>query len=144
MLSFSLGGSDCEKILLTVHGYERALTGDYHDDNWLTVAVQINAGAFSGKFDAAFLTNDFVSFLAQLRGLYDSLKGEANFSTLEEQLSVRVTGNGHGSIVVEGEAIDQPGIGNKLVFKLAMDQTNLLPALSELDEIVSRFPIRGA
>jgi len=144
MHSFSLGGSGREKIIVTVHGYERAPIGDYHDDNWLAVVVQVNAGALSGKFDAAFLTEDFVSFLAQLRDLYDSLKGEAIFSTLEEQLTIRVAGDGRGGVSVAGEALDQPGIGNKLVFKLAMDQTNLLPALRELDEIVSRFPVRGA
>lgn len=143
MHSFSLGGSDREKVIVTVVGYERAVTGDYHDDNWVAVVVEVVAGAFSGKFNAAFLTVDFVSFLAQLRDLYDSLKGEAIFSTLEEQLSIRVTGNGRGGIVVEGEALDQPGIGNKLVFELVLDQTNLLPALRELDEIVSLFPVRG-
>ena len=144
MPSFSLGSSDREKVVVTVRGYERAPTGEYYDDNWLTVVVEVSAGAFSGKFDAAFLTQDFVSFRDQLRGLYDSLKGEANFTTLEDQLSIRVSGNGRGGLVVAGEALDQPGVESKLLFEFALDQTSLLPALRELNEIVFLFPVRGA
>lgn len=144
MPSFSLGSSETEKVAVTVRNYERAATGDYHDDNWLSVRVEVSAGAFSGKFDAAFLTVDFVGFREQLGALYDSLKGEANFATLEEQLSIRVVGNGRGGLTVTGEALDQPGIGNKLAFAFAFDQTSLAPVLRELDEITSSFPIRGA
>jgi hypothetical protein len=108
MSSFSPGSSDREKVVVTVRGYERAPTGEYYDDNWFTVVVEVSAGAFSERFDAAFLTQDFVSFRDQLRGLYDSLKGEANFTTLEDQLSIRVAGNGRGGLVVAGEALDQP------------------------------------
>lgn len=144
MSSFSLGGSDREKVLVTVRNYERAVTGEYYDDNWLSVVVEVSAGAFSGKFDAAFLTQDFVGFRDQLSVLYDSLKGEANFTTLEDQLSIRVAGNGRGGLTVTGEALDQPGNGNKLVFEFALDQTSLVPVLRELNEIVSLFPVRGA
>ena len=144
MPSFSLSSSETEKVAVSVRNYERDTTGDYHDDNWLSVRVEVRAGAFSGKFDAAFLTEDFIGFREQLGALYDSLKGDANFVTLEEQLSIRVVGNGRGGLTVAGEALDQPGIGNKLAFVFALDQTSLSLALRELDEITSLFPIRGA
>lgn len=143
MSFFSLGNSDRGKVAVTVRGYERAASGDHYDDNWLSVVVEVNAGGFSGKLDAAFLTEDFVGFRDQLVVLYDSLKGEANFATLEGQLSIRVTGNGRGGLVVSGEALDQPGLGNKMLFEFALDQTSLLPMLRELNEIVSLFPVRG-
>ena len=143
MPSFSLGSSESEKVAVSVRNYERSVTGDYHDDNWLSVRVEVGAGAFSGEFDAAFLTEDFVGFREQLVALYDSLKGEAIFATLEEQLSIRVVGDGCGGLTVTGEALDQPGIGNKLAFEFALDQTSLVPILRELDEIIALFPIRG-
>ena len=142
MPSFSLGDSESGKVVVTVCNYERSVTGDYYDDNWLSVRVKVSAGAFSGKFDAAFLTGDFVDFREQLVSLYDSLKGEANFATLEEQLSIRVVGNGRGGLSISGEAIDQPGVGNKLIFEFALDQTSLVSLLGELNEIISLFPVR--
>ncbi len=144
MASFTLGSSNREKVAVMVGGYERAVTGNYHDDNWLSVVVEVRSGAFSGKFDAAFLTEDFVGFRDKLVVLYDSLKGEVNFTTLEEQLSIRVVGNGHGGLTVSGEAVDQPGICNKLVFEFALDQTALLPVIREVNEIISLFPVRSA
>lgn len=144
MSSFSISGSDREKLVVTVRGYERAVSGEYHDDNWLSVVVELGAGAFSAKFDAAFLTEDFVRFRDQLSVLRDSLKGEARFTTLEEQLSIRVAGNGRGGVTISGEAFDRPGGGHKLVFEYSLDQTILPPVLRDLDELVSRFPVRGA
>lgn len=143
MTSFSLGNSETEKVTVSVLNYECALTGDFYDDNWLSVRVDVSTGAFSGEFDAAFLTEDFVGFREQMVALYDSLMGEAIFATLEGQLSLRVTGDGRGGITVTGEALDQPGIGNRLAFAFALDQTSLVGTLRGLNEIISLFPIRG-
>jgi len=127
-----------------VHGYERAVTGDYHDDNWLTAVVEIKAGAFNGKFGATFLTAELIDFRDQLTQVYDTLKGEAVFSTLEEQLSICVTGNGRGDLEARGAALDQPGIGNKLEFHFSSDQTHLVKTLGELNETIAKFPVRSA
>ena len=144
MSSFAIDGSDRERIAVTVRGYERAVSGEYHDDNWLAVVVEVNAGAFSAKYDAAFLTEDFVRFRAQLGVLYATLNGEARFTPLEEQLAIRVSGNGRGGLTVGGEAADRPGSGNKLAFAFSTDQTRLPPVLRDLDAILVAFPVRGA
>jgi hypothetical protein len=141
--SFSLGGSEHEQVVVTVHGYERSLTGEYSDDNWLSVAVEVSAGAFSGNFSAAFVTEDFVRFRLSLQQLYESLKGESEFFTLEEQLSLKLVGNGRGDIQVLGIAVDRAGDGNTLHFSLALDQTHLAATLGGLNAIVSEFPVRA-
>jgi hypothetical protein len=143
MTSFSLGGEENNRVQVQVHGYERPPVGEYYDDNWVRVSVFVAVGAFSGQFDAAFLTSDFVAFRDELLSLHASLQGKAVFSTMEDQLSLALTGNGLGGIEVKGVAIDAPGVGNQLEFELALDQSYLPAVLGDLDEILAEFPPRA-
>ena len=142
MQTFSFGGEDRERIKVLVYGYERAPVGDYHDDNWLSVEVQIDAGAFTGRFQAAFLTEELGSFLEELRILNSTLQGKASFTTMEEQLSLELEGNGLGHICLLGKPSDQPGIGNKLQFQLSLDKTQLQASLRSLEVVVNAYPVR--
>ena len=143
-VEFSLGGSEKSKVTVEVVGYERASSGKYNDDNWLNAVVSVSAGAFSGRFTASFVTSEFVAFRSQLQTLYQTLKGEAAFETLEGQLTLTLVGNGHGGVTLKGTALDQPGIGNSLSFELALDQTYLERALRDLDHIIGAFPVRSS
>jgi hypothetical protein len=141
--AFSLGESKHERVEIFVSGYERRPSGDYHDDNWLTVEVSLAVGGFSGRFQASFLTAELVEFRDQLAALYKSLNGEAKLVTMETQLLLSLSGNGRGGISLKGEAWDQPGIGNRLIFGLDLDQTHLATTLGELDAVIERFPVRA-
>ena len=143
MPSFALGGEERERVEVQVHGYERAPVGEYFDDNWVSAAVLVEVGAFSGEFTAAFLTADFVKFREELQALYHSLQGKASFLTMEEQLSLELTGNGRGGIALKGFAADAPGTGNRLEFELSLDQSHLPSVLKGLDEILEQFPPRA-
>jgi len=129
-------------VEVTVFGYERAASGDYHDDNWLSVEVSVKCGAFQGKFLAAFLTGELESFHTQLISLYQTLVGTAKFETLEGQLELRATGDGLGHIKISGEALDQAGIGNKLIFEIVVDQTQLQTSVQSLAAVMLAFPVR--
>jgi hypothetical protein len=142
MKSIAFGAEEYERVEITIFGYERAASGDYHDDNWLSVEVSVNCGAFHGKFPAAFLTRELESFHAQLTLLYQTLTGSARFETLEGQLELEATGNGLGRIKISGEARDQAGIGNKLIFEIGIDQTQLQTSVQSLAAAMSVFPVR--
>lgn len=140
---FSFGQSELERIEIDVVRYERVPAGDYHDDNWLTVDIRVRAGGFRGKVAAAILTDELARFESQLRPLFETLKGSAEFSTLEGQLSLRLTGDGNGHIALNGQVADQPGIGNRLHFSLKFDHSQLGAAIRELERVTSQFPIRA-
>lgn len=123
--------------------YERAPTGEYHDDNWLTSQIQVCAGEFRGKADAAIVTEELAAFLSQLRPLYDTLLGTAQFSTMEGQLLLRLIGDGKGHIELTGEVADRPGIGNRLNFRLQFDQSQLGASIRDLEKVISEFPVRS-
>jgi hypothetical protein len=142
MPSFSIGGGENERVEVRVHGYERAPVGEYYDDNWVRASVAVAVGAFSGEFDAAFLTSDFVRFREGLAVLNETLVGKASFTTLDDQLSLELTGNGRGGIRFKGVAVDAPGIGNRLEFALDLDQSYLPGILGGLDEILKEVPPR--
>jgi len=88
-------------------------------------------------------TEEFVRFRDDLRALYDKLKGAVAFETMEHWLAIHIEGDGRGHFTVECEARDQPGMGNKLLFDLAFDQTELPTLLRDLDELTRAFPVRG-
>jgi hypothetical protein len=143
-MTFSFGQSHHERIEVEVLRYERQPVGEYHDDNWLTVQVRVCAGGFRGTVDGAFITEEFVAFLTQLRHLHQSLSGTAEFTTMEGQLHLRLTGDGKGHIEFVGEVADQPGIGNRLHFTLHFDQSQLGASIHELERVTSQFPVRAA
>jgi hypothetical protein len=143
MAAVIFGGSQHERLEILVAGYERPTDNDnYYDANWLTVKVKVAAGGFRGGFDAAFLTAELDDLREKLKKLYDSLKGKTKWETMEGQLELILQGNGLGGIELLGDALDQAGIGNHLSFKLSFDQTQLAQSLSQLDELMSEYPIR--
>lgn len=143
-MTFSFGQSQHERIEVEVLHYERQPVGECYDDNWLTVQVRVCVGGFRGTVGGAFVTEEFVAFLTQLRPLYQSLSGTAEFATLEEQLHLRLTGDGKGHIELVGEVADQPGIGNRLHFTLHFDQSQLGASIHELERVTAEFPVREA
>lgn len=144
MASFLLIGSDRNKVEILVRRYERTRTGEYYDDNWLIAQISVRAGGFSGHFPVTVLASEWVDFRQQLQTLCETRSGEAVFCTLERQLSIRLVANGQDRVEVSGIAMDQPGTGNQLEFMFALDPVNLKPALAELNDIISTFPVRGA
>ena len=143
-MHFSFGQSEHERIEIDVVSYERPVSGEYHDDNWLTVSITVQAGGFSGRVRAAILTDDLVRFSGQLHRLSGELTGSAEFSTMEDQLSVTLTCDVRGNIMLRGEVLDDAGIGNRLSFHLDLDQSFLHQSIRELDEVIKAFPVRHA
>ena len=63
---------------------------------------------------------------------------------MEEWLSIKARGDGHGHITADCEAMDEAGIGNTLQFTLKFDQTDIPEVLQGLDAILQKFPVIGA
>jgi hypothetical protein len=49
-----------------------------------------------------------------------------------------------GTVTATCEARDDAGAGCRLTFELSFDQTTLPATLRDLDEVIRRFPVRGA
>jgi hypothetical protein len=142
MQSVLFVGDGGGQLRIDVLGYEREPVGEYFDDNWLSVAVEIKTGGFTGFFSASFLTGEIEAFHRDAAKLYDSLTGQAKFRTLEEQLCIDLSDDGRGHIQLTGSAEDQPGIGNTLTFAFTFDQTQLQSLVQSLAKVLAVFPMR--
>lgn len=63
---------------------------------------------------------------------------------MEEQLGLRLVGDGKGQVELCGEFADQPGVGNRLQFTLQFDQSQLGASIRELERVTLQFPQRLA
>ncbi len=143
-MTFSFGHSEQERIEVDVRGYERGPVGEYWDDNWLTVEIRVRAGGFRGRAAATIITGELTAFLSELRPLFETSRGSAEFATMEGQLSLRLVGDGKGHVELRGEVADQAGVGNRLHFTLQFDQSQLRASIRELERVTSQFPVRLA
>ena len=99
--------------------------------------------AGSGARSAATCAEELASFHGEVSRLSESLSGEARFSTMEDWLSIVLAGDRRGGVELSCEVRDQPGIGNTLAFRLALDQTYLRPMVEQLRQAVAEFPVIG-
>lgn len=113
------------------------------DKNWVCGIVNVKAGAFSGEFQADFMTLDFVVFKNEMEKLYDKLNGIATFHTMEEQVLIKITGDGIGHLKADCVVMDYTGIGNCLKFDVEFDQTHIPGILNQLNRIINKFPKVG-
>lgn len=140
---FVLGAEASEH--LTIHALRRSYPecDDYWDGNWIVCAVDVRVGGFRGHVDASIRAEELAALRDGLRRLHEHLTGEAKFETMEQWLSICVVGDGRGHFEARCELRDDPGVGNRLMFTLAFDQTFLPAMLRELDAIVHAFPAVG-
>jgi hypothetical protein len=142
-VGFRMGGESGEYVRVTLTGRSIPQATDYWDGNWLGADVEVHAGGFSGRFPAYFRVEEVQSFRDQVASLHQTLSGTATFEPMEEQLRLRLEGDGKGHIDVEGQARDVVRTGNMLTFELSLDQTYLPELVRSLDQTLTAFPVRG-
>ncbi len=130
-------------LTLTLLGRSHPGAADYWDGNWVRAAVEVKAGGFRGSVGGEFRAEELALFHDQLARLHQSLRGTAEFATMEQWLSIRVTADGRGHMEFRCALRDQPGIGNTLDCTLATDQTFTRSTVRDLGTAVQAFPVIG-
>lgn len=138
-----IGDPNGQSVL--IRAVSRAHPGlfDYWDGNWIHSEVEVAAGGFRGGFRADVRSEEFASFLAELEALDRSLDGVAEFTTMEGQIALTLTGDGKGHVRVQGEAVDTVGTGNRLQFAFDIDQSCLPAVQRSLEHVLRAFPVTG-
>ncbi len=126
-------------IKINVFEYQNSKIDFDIDDIWIQVIVKVKAGAFSGQFKTDLNTLDFINFEKELNHLYNKLKGIANFYSLEEQIVIKVIGDGFGRMNAECTVMDSAGMGNTVKFEIDFDQTHIPKILIQLRKIIQSF-----
>ena len=113
------------------------------DRNWIKTKVTVKGGVFSGEFVGEFMTTDFEIFKRQLKKLDQDFNATATFQPLEQQLTLKIKGDGLGHFDVDCEAAPQSHLGQTLTFSMNFDQTYIKELVKQLDKITKAFPING-
>jgi hypothetical protein len=113
------------------------------DRNWIKTKVTVKGGVFGGQFVAEFMTTDFEIFKRQLKNLDNDFNATATFEPLEQQLVLKIKGDGLGHFEVDCEATPEPHLGQTLIFSINFDQTQIKEYVRQLDTITKAFPIDG-
>jgi hypothetical protein len=109
------------------------------NDDWISIKITVKSGAFGGQYNADLMRYDFEHLKQSLINLDNDFKGTAILEPLEEQLTLKITGDGLGHFETECTAMDQPGCGAQLSFTLNFDQTELKRLINELEKIINEF-----
>lgn len=128
------------RITLAVEGRSHPGSDEPYDRDWLAARASVAVGGFAGRSAGLVRAGDFPPFLAALERLNRSLRGRADFETLEGWFALRLTGDGLGHVGVEGELKDGPAGAQALRFGFELDQTALAAPLAALAAVVARFP----
>ncbi len=139
----TIGPQDGEHLTVEPIRRNQPECNDYSDGNWLACAIDVKVGGFRGHVDADLRAEEFASFRNGLQRLYNQLDGEVTFETVEQWLTIHVAGDGRGHFEATCQLRDEPGMGNRLAFSLAFDQTYLPAVLRSLEAILHRFPVVG-
>ena len=138
-----IGSDNYSFVEVLVRGRSSPQSTDYWDGNWISVEVNICAGAFRGEFRASLRTDELQAFHRGVQELQQAAEGVAKFETTEGQLSLVLSRNRRGIVKVQGTALDEAGIGNRLAFHFEIDQTFLAGVSAELASALVKYPVVG-
>lgn len=113
------------------------------DGNWLSVTAELKLPCFRGCVDADLRAEELANFNDQIRQLYNTFDGYAEFDTMEKWVGIRMEISKTGRIGCRGFLIDEQRIGDQLTFQLELDQSYLPKLLHEIDSVLSAFPVIG-
>ena len=138
-----IGSRDSEFIRIVPLARSGDDPTDYWDSNWLASEIEASSGTFKASVRANLRTDEFAPFSSDLARLYETLTGEATFTTLERWVEIRVAGDGRGHFVAECDLRDDPSWAARLRLLIHFDQTGLPSILRGLKAIEESFPVLG-
>jgi hypothetical protein len=110
----------------------------FSQEGWAKARVEVAAHCFRGDISPFIEAKDLQPFLSQLKALYQSLEGAAEFSPLEQQFTLKIVGNGRGQMHVSGVAWSMAMHENRLSFQIELDQTYLADPIANLEAALER------
>ncbi|MGF7081800.1 WapI family immunity protein [Mucilaginibacter sp. UYCu711] len=130
-------------VRVSLNKYSYPESKNVYDKNWISSKIILRSGPFAATFAAEFMAVDFEKFKKELEYLYDHLDSSATFNGLERNLEIQIQGDGIGHLKAICNASDEPGYGRNFKFYIEFDQTQLMPLIRQLANILQSFPVIG-
>ena len=136
-------GNSIEFASFAFNGRTHPDCADYWDGNWVRTLLEVKVGGFRARINENLRVEEIISFLDEVKLLYQANNGVASFQTMEGWIDLRMEADGKGHIKCNAVVVDDPGIGNRLSFALHLDQTFLPPIIASLDAFATEYPLIG-
>ncbi len=131
------------ELQVWIHGRQFPESDDYWDGNWLRVTAHCGAqGADVWTVGPIIHLGDLVRWLRALEELNRTLTGRADLINLEPELSVKISVDVIGQLLIEIE-ITPDHMNQKHWFRSEVDQTYLPPLIASCQRILKDFPVRA-
>jgi hypothetical protein len=109
---------------------------------WLEATCNFSYQHFNAHFKFSSIVNDFYPFLEQLQILKENLKGQAEYSNIEGNVTLVFVGDGLGHVSVRGELRHSTNPFLTTTFEIETDQTFLPGLIKECKEIMEQFEMQ--
>jgi hypothetical protein len=119
---------------------EVSILGKEHDPEWLLARVDYNQDGFAAKFEFSLMLGEIVSFAKALQLLYSTLKGEARFANIEDNINLVFSTDGLGHVNVEGTLRDT-SYTIRTTFLIITDQTFLKDIINGCVETLNHYGV---
>ena len=129
-------------LQIWIHAREFPNDQGSFDGDWLIVTAHCGAkGAEVWVQGSIIHLSEIANCLKQVKSMYETFKGDAEFCQIEPNLSARMKMGKRGqvSLVVE---ITPDHLSQEHKFTFDVDQSYLPPLIRDLEAILEKFPIK--
>ncbi|MEK3731658.1 hypothetical protein MKX64_04290 [Paenibacillus sp. FSL M8-0334] len=102
-------------------------------------SVEIKSGNYSVKGEMYVTTREISLFYDQLKACYQRLDGEVEFANYDVSLELKLCFNAQGHVLITGRFKERPELDNELRFEMESDQSYLISALEDMEQIVQQY-----
>jgi hypothetical protein len=112
------------------------IAGEEPGGEWLICVANFNYDGFNANFRFSTMRGNFCSFADQLTTFYSTLKGKAEFRSMEDNVSLQYSTDGLGHVDIDGY-LRHSSYEVKVSFLIHSDQTFLPQLVGECNQICS-------
>jgi hypothetical protein len=131
-------------LKIWVHHRQFPKAEDYWDGNWINVTALCEAQGASVRIDGNIIhLSEIERFISGADKVYQNLKGKAELSCMEPELSVGLEAKSLGQIeMVVDMTPDHLSQSHRFIFEV--DQSYLPKLISDSRLILKKYPIKGS
>jgi len=141
MCKLLIGNETDDNFVIEILGRSYPDSKDFEDGNWLGAKIHISIGPFKGVVNASLRAEEFSRFLKQVEPMAKTLKGTAEYRSMEKWLSINMSCDKFGHVRAEGIIKEGPVTHTQLNYVINFDQTQFKHILNALNEIGTKFPV---
>ena len=131
-------------LKIWVHHRQFPKAQDYWDGNWIYVTVFCKAQGASVRVDGNIIhLPEIERFISGAEKVYQHLKGRAELSCMEPELSVGLEAKSLGQIIMVVD-ITPDHLSQSHRFMFELDQSYLPKLISDGRHILKKYPIKGS